>query len=266
MLVQAIEERIAYLSNLTKNIKRYLKRAPSGYLYFNRSKGHTYCGVRTKRSDGRYKTKFIDPENTPLLTTYYDKALCKAILPALEAELKELESINTKKLRAGDSVFMEESLRYEAHASSEFLHYSVAAKLWAEESFSANSLPIDAQRQYTTITGIIVRSKIEKIIADCLTRLGYYYRYEMQVVLKNGESRYPDFVVFSPYTGRLLWIEVFGLMDDSDYAVKAIRKMKEYGSIGILPGINFLAVYDLQEIPFNEEGFVRSLEHMLRNN
>lgn len=266
MLAKMIEDRIAYLTSTIKSMKRYLKKAPSGFMYSTTRKGHTYRFLRTRKPDGRYKTKHIDPLNTPLLTTYADKSLCRKMVPVLEKELNQLKCIKTEILKECESQSIRNSAEYDRFASPEFLHHASIAKRWAEEPYASSSLPIDENRDHKTVTGIYVRSKNEKILGDCITRCGYFYRYEMRVLLQNGDYRYPDFAVYSPYTGRILWIELLGMMDDPEYAQKNIRKIKDYGRIGIIPGINLLTVYDLPGVPFDEEVFEQSLEHMLRCN
>ena len=50
-----------------------------------------------------------------------------------------------------------------------------------------------------------VRSKSEVMIADMYYELGIPYRYEAQLLLKNGKKKYPDFTLLKTKTRQIVF-------------------------------------------------------------
>jgi len=85
----------------------------------------------------------------------------------------------------------------------------------------------ESGRRYMTHAGFRVRSKVEKIIADCLTQGGIRFLYEPALRV-GGHRMRPDFYLIDyalPY-------EHFGL-DTADYLRAAAAKMARYRAAGI---------------------------------
>lgn len=107
---------------------------------------------------------------------------------------------------------------------------------------------------YVTDRGDLVRSKLEKMTADALYQLGIPYLYEKKV--RVGYHDYlPDFTILDPNTGETVYLEAFGLMDQPDYAKRAIKKIHDYETAGIMNGENLISVFDCAASPFNQTIF-----------
>ena len=63
---------------------------------------------------------------------------------------------------------------------------------------------------YQTKSGILVRSKSERMIADFLSEHGIPFRYEAKLLI-DGKAYYPDFMILCEDDTLILW-EHFGLM------------------------------------------------------
>lgn len=98
-----------------------------------------------------------------------------------------------------------------------------------------------------TEKGERVRSKSEKIIADYLYRNEIEYKYEKPLLLKGFGTIYPDFTFFSKITGREIYWEHNGRMDDEDYARKAVNKLDVYESNGIYIGERLIVTFETTE-------------------
>ena len=96
---------------------------------------------------------------------------------------------------------------------------------------------------YRAGSGVAVRSKSERTIADALDQNGIPYNYEEPLVL-GGERRYPDFTIYRPYDGKMVLWEHFGRMDDGGYRQKAIEKLTLYARYGYLPFDNLICSYE----------------------
>ena len=88
---------------------------------------------------------------------------------------------------------------------------------------------------HRTEKGILVRSKSELVIADKLHSRGIDYAYEQQIVLANGNVRYPDFTIADNASGVTFYWEHLGLLNNPSYRARWERKRAEYIASGILP-------------------------------
>jgi hypothetical protein len=96
---------------------------------------------------------------------------------------------------------------------------------------------------YLTNSGIHVRSKSERTIADTLDQNNIPYRYEAALVL-GGENRYPDFTVYRPSDGKLFLWEHLGLIKNEGYRQKAVEKLTLYARYGFFPFDNLICTYE----------------------
>ena len=104
-----------------------------------------------------------------------------------------------------------------------------------------------------TEKGEIVRSKSEKIISDKLYMLGIPYVYEFPLNLNGIGYIRPDFYVLNVRTREAFYWEHFGMMDDSDYSEKAIKRIESYEKNKIFPGRNLILTYETSNHPINNK-------------
>lgn len=107
-----------------------------------------------------------------------------------------------------------------------------------------------------------VRSKSEVLIANALAKHGIPYRYEYPQSLKNSQNKiitfYPDFLCLNIKTrNEYIW-EHFGLMDNTDYAQKAVRKLQFYAQNKIFSGRNLIITMETQTEPLTPQ-FVETM-------
>lgn len=62
---------------------------------------------------------------------------------------------------------------------------------------------------------------------------------------------YPDFTIRHPQTGKIIYWEHFGMMDNPSYCTKTFNKLNAYASQGIIPTINLITTYETQSYPIN---------------
>lgn len=114
--------------------------------------------------------------------------------------------------------------------------------------------PIDETvAELYTAKGERVRSKSEVIIADTLNREGISYRYEYPIQLKGYGKVYPDFTILNISLRKEIYWEHLGMMDDEEYAEKAVRKINNYIQNGIFPGDNLILTYETKKIQLNQK-------------
>ena len=125
-------------------------------------------------------------------------------------------------------------------------------KMWMEEKYEGgagypeNLIHKGSQGKY-------LRSKSEVIIDMMLYKYGIPFRYEDKLLLDNGIYIYPDFTVRHPITGKRIYWEHFGMMDDREYRNGACKKIRLYCDNGIIPSINLITTFETADHPLDVE-------------
>lgn len=99
--------------------------------------------------------------------------------------------------------------------------------------------------KHETISGILVRSKSEVIIANNLTSYGIPFSYEEKfpVPTSDGKKIYPDFKINCPDAFRIIW-EHWGMLQSLDYCINQMQKLHTYNSEGYVLGENLIITSD----------------------
>ena len=120
---------------------------------------------------------------------------------------------------------------------------------WLSEEYTHNEAYPQALK-HPCPSGNVVRSKSEAMIDLLLNQYGIPYRYECELKLDNI-SFYPDFTLFNPVSGQLVYWEHFGMMDDPQYSLNASRKISRYIAGNIIPGINLIMTFETSSNPLS---------------
>lgn len=122
---------------------------------------------------------------------------------------------------------------------------------WSKASYETN--PNHRENLiHPTNLGFSVRSKSEAMIAMALHFNCVPFRYESALSLDNI-TLYPDFTIFHPVTGRIIYWEHFGLIDNPDYQMQYLSKIRHYITNGIYPSIDLITTYETSERPLSLE-------------
>lgn len=119
---------------------------------------------------------------------------------------------------------------------------------WENQRYKTNPY-YPEQCNVSCLSGHMVRSKSEAFIDMALVQHGIPFRYECELVL-GGQAYYPDFTMRIPDTGKIIYWEHFGRMDDADYARNAFNKMKVFYDYGLIPGHNVIYTFETKNNPF----------------
>ena len=107
--------------------------------------------------------------------------------------------------------------------------------------------------------GKMYRSKTEASIAFLLTKYCIPQRYECEHII-NGTVYPIDFTTRHPQTGKFLYWEHFGKMDDPAYCMKIGPKLRDFESAGIFPDQNLIMTFESKQFPMN----ISQLEEIVR--
>jgi len=130
-------------------------------------------------------------------------------------------------------------------------------KQWLSVEYEGNSFH-NEHKKFETERGEFVRSKSEKIIADKLYTMGIPYRYEYPLRTSRMGVIYPDFTILLVSSRKECYLEHFGMMDNSDYCERALRRIQDLAHEGILLGKNLFATFESSTVPLD----TKSLESL----
>ena len=87
---------------------------------------------------------------------------------------------------------------------------------------------------HLTSKGVAVRSMSELAIAEALTKADVPYEYEKSLAL-GGSTRYPDFTIEDEISGRTIYWEHLGMLDNEGYRKSWEKKLAWYKANDVLP-------------------------------
>lgn len=239
--------------------KRLARCADGSIMVKKRGRSASFYCFLPADGKGKRKEVSIPRRNKRLLASLCDKRYCEKLIPILTKEIKLLRSFLAK-------FDPEEKVLLRRHLPEEMGKYITPLirtreeqiESWLSEHFDTNPYPLDND-SYCTKKGEYVRSRLELYVANLLYDLGIPYRYECAVYLEDGSVLYPDFTLLHPETLEVYWLELFGMMDDPDYAAANLQKIARYSQSKMFP--NLIMVFDHKDAPFRTETF----ETILRN-
>lgn len=122
--------------------------------------------------------------------------------------------------------------------------------IWNNVQYNSLDIPDDTPDFYSD-NGEQVRSKSELIIANKLKQHNIPYKYEYPLVLNTGITVHPDFTCLNVNTRQEIIWEHFGIMGDSEYMNKTLKKINDYAKSGYVLGKNFIATFESSAISLN---------------
>lgn len=277
-----LQERIEQLETLLTIKEKALKKAPEGSLRVSRSHGAVQYYHKTN-NDGK-NGRYLDSAHRDLAQKLAQKNYNLKLLPAIKKELALLQAALTKireATKGGEIPLITLELvnpECRVLVTTATLTDQQYAAAWLSQTYNRKPFQPDSPELYTA-RGERVRSKSEVIIADTLNRLGVPYHYEFPLTLKIGgralvsrdlsnssratKSReltksstttltvHPDFLCLNLRTRQEFIWEHFGLMDDPDYAAKAVQKLQTYNQNDIHPGQSLIISTETTDFPLN---------------
>ena len=125
-----------------------------------------------------------------------------------------------------------------ARRNTNLFEYSVR-----EESVS---VPFVEGLIHKTLSGVIVRSKSEVIIANELFNEDIKFEYE-KLIEENGHRCIPDFTFEDASGDTIIW-EHLGLLDNPSYKASWEKKLAFYNSIGFEENVNLFTTRDHEDV------------------
>ncbi|MBO4902386.1 MAG: hypothetical protein J5518_06300 [Lachnospiraceae bacterium] len=258
---QEVEEEIARLEKLDKQIPGKLKGLPPGKLNCKvRKGGYQYY------MNGVYQRVNSDAPMTGIANREYLEKLQQAVREKL-LKLKKMKQCCAYDFDKPELVYANLHPARKRLVNPLILPKEDYIKRWQEEPYEHWEIGDDDVRG-TIITdrGERVRSKSEKIIADALYRQGIPYKYEYLLELKRGKQIVrvrPDFLTLSLKTMEEVVIEHLGMMDDEQYYLRSMDKIDLYEKNGYLIGEKLILLHETMNNPLDTTIMRRYIETFL---
>lgn len=132
-------------------------------------------------------------------------------------------------------------------------------KEWREKH-PGNQNTYPTEILYQTALGENVRSKSEKIIADLFSQYHVPYQFEPELILDNGHRACPDFVVLNVRSRKAFYWEHLGMISNSEYAIKSLKKLSLYEQNGLYVGKKLIVSMESETMPLD----VKIIEKKIR--
>ncbi len=248
-LESILDEEREQLEKIIKEAQKRLKTAPQGHLRImkKRNKPQYYYKSDEPQSNERYIKKNETELARRIAQKDYDIRLIKNAqerVKAIRTFLEKYENTSLKHMYQRIHPYRRELISPIILSDEEYI------KRWQAVEYKGKQFAED-DPEIITERGERVRSKSEKIIADKLYALGIPYRYEYPLMLEGNIKLYPDFTILRMSTREEVYLEHFGMMDDSSYADKVMLKLNTYEKNGIYLGVNLFITHETGRNPLN---------------
>lgn len=251
-ICKGIEELAEIRENLLiiqKRVDERLKQSMDGYLsVYKKNNTHVYIHVQGKHK--KYLNRLQSETIKQLEEKYYLTKLSDVVQKEKIKLEKALEIL--KKTEDIDSVFLR--IPEEKRHLIEPYAFVKNPQIIKRFNYTRNEGRVE-NSTYVSLNGEKVRSKSELIIADRLKSAGVMYVYEPPTALDEDglEIWHPDFLCLNSRTGRTMYWEHFGMLDNSDYRKSFSYKIERYAKAGILIGVNLIMTTECSEHQLNTE-------------
>lgn len=239
------------LEKVSKKVRQSLANAPEGTLRLSKCHGCTQYYHCTENSP--HKGVYIPKNNIKLAKRLAQKAYDEKVLSYTEkciTQIKRLlKNFEDDKI---NEIYASEHIERQKLITPVEPTYDQRLNEWLAESYQGKGFAEGAP-VITSNNGIRVRSKSEKIMADYFESIGLEYKYECPIYLKSYGTIYPDFTFLSRKSGKIVYWEHEGMMDNPDYARSAVQKIELYERNGLFPGEDLILTFETSASIINTE-------------
>ncbi len=225
------------IKQVRKRLEKNEKRSISGILKYHRSKsGKFYYSLIS--SEDNTET-YLKKENRNIAVIVAQMEYDRKFLETANEMLKMLDSFDKHVEECGiEDVFTKLSESKKQLVSPIQPDMERFAAEWEYSEYDKKPISEDIPR-YKTQKNEIVRSKSELIIANTLYEKGIPYKYECPLEIC-GRIIHPDFTILNKNTGKIMYWEHLGMMDDTPYRNEALKRISNYESAGIFSGVEII--------------------------
>ena len=243
------EKEASRIKKELEELEAVLASSPEGHLKCSKRGGRRYY-YAVSSEDGVRRAKYISAEKMDLARRLVMRDISAEKLKLLKKDLDLLNGIISgyisdpdqlvsKKINPDHLMLIKDTSPYNKDAVYD----------WQSSRFEKNCRHPESLIQ-RTLSGVMVRSKSEAIIADQLYQRHIPFRYE-ECRMMNGQEYYPDFTILDPNTLKEYVWEHFGLMSSEAYRASVFRKLAVYSGNGLMLDENLIATFEWENAPLD---------------
>ncbi len=252
-----LEARKTYLVTVIKKKRESLKDVPSGSLHICKRGDQIQYYQYDKKKTGKI---YIPKSRIDFVYSLAQKDYDEKILHEAEKESRLIQGVLTYyRGKTADTVYERLSEDRQKIVKPIEKSQEEFVREWSAVSYEGRGFAANAA-ELITDRGEQVRSKSELIIANMLNQEKIPYRYEYPISIQGMGVVYPDFTILNVRTREEILWEHQGMMDDPDYAGKAVRKEQAYIMNGYLPGKNLILTLETRSMALS----VRVVKTLIR--
>lgn len=265
-ILASVQKRAEELLIIIEEKKRSLSKAPAGRIKLIRRGGNIHCYHVT--SSAKPAGKYIPVSEQKFIKSLIQKEYDQTVLAELQYQLKLIDNFikkyNPSMVR---ELFGSRGELRRSYISPVTLSDEDYAARWLAQSYKCKSFR-EGVPEFLTSRGERVRSKSEMIIADILAKNNIPYKYELPQQMKAAGGKlipvYPDFTCVNLRTRQEFLWEHLGRMDDSDYSMKTVMKLRTYSKNDFIPGKNLILTMECDGIPLDRKEVEALVKTFLR--
>ncbi|MGN0404153.1 MAG: hypothetical protein ACI4F1_02910 [Bariatricus sp.] len=256
-----LQARKSFLLQVKEEKEEALRKVPEGSLrvcshgkrtqYYHRNDPKDFNGVYIRSKDIELAKELAQKD--------YDRRVLRAIekeVDAIDKYFGDYPAVNIEHVYDSLHIERQKLIKPIRKSDQQFLQD------WESVEYRGKEFD-EKMPEFYTAKGERVRSKSEVIIADTLCREGIPYRYEYPLYLRGTGRIYPDFTTLNLRMRKEILWEHLGMMDDFEYAEKAIQKIGVYERNGIFPGEGLILTYETKKQPLNSKTIMLMVQHYL---
>lgn len=258
-LYNEVRRRYDELTIMKDELEKRVSIYPKGRIHVIKHDGSLQYYLRREPVDS--PGKYISKKDSATIQLYLQKRYDEEVLKTINLEISNLERLlNSSQSPQTDLRNIYSRYNYEIKKQITPVDMSDEdyADFWISKEYERKE--VHTETEYRTEKGEIVRSKSELNIANMLHKFKIPYNYEMPFVLKSGIVIHPDFTVWDSKKRREVYWEHRGMMDDSDYALHSVKRLKDYSKNNVIIGDNLIITEETSLQPLGTDEIERIIK------
>ena len=243
------ERRYQELLRIRKEVEERLLIAPPGKIHIVNSGTRTQFYLRKDASER--SGKYIRKTEADTIRKHLQKRYDEEVLKLVNTEIDRLEQFLKKSGNLSDMIrqtYSNYPVTVKSYISPIDLSDKDFLEEWQNTPYQKKEIS-DYVPMYETNRKERVRSKSELAIANMLAEKEIPYKYECPLILQNGITIYPDFTVMHIASRKEIYWEHRGMMDDRDYARRAVFKLRSMMKNGLVLWDNLIITEETSANP-----------------
>lgn len=239
-----IEAEVRREERCLKRWEEKLASAPEGSLSIRRRKDRNsyYWNYKEGHGAGKHAVQKNITANKQLIIKLVEKRLAAKLFYRCKTNLTCLRRLE----KSYESIEVDDALQQLPESYREVMKLREKKIIETRLKQPHKKAPFNAlAHTHETDYGELVRSKSEQLIANALYAYGIPFHYEAVFDYQKGVGSviYPDFTIFLPDGGVIIW-EHLGLLSDLDYCQRTAEKLNIYQKNGYTIGKNLILTMD----------------------